>query len=188
MRVASLDWWHAPGPTRRRRRQAADHGRLVEARQAAEAAAFEALASSPRRLRAFRRLLADAQHLVPVREEQAGELTIAWPVMRRAVLRIGEALVARGVIAEADDVFFLTRDEALAALEGAPRRASVDVAARRAQREEQAASCHRCASAHAPDDEAAVGWLPGCRRQAVGRRARVGRAGVAGSRDRDQSG
>ena len=66
-------------------------------RQAAEAAALAALASSPRRLRAFRRLLADAQHLVPIREEQAEELTIAWPVMRRAVLRIGEALADRGV-------------------------------------------------------------------------------------------
>ena len=92
------------------------HSRVVEARQAAETAAFEALASSPRRLRAFRRLLADAQHIVPIREEQTDELTIAWPVMRRAVLRIGEALAARGTIADADDVFFLTRAEALAAL------------------------------------------------------------------------
>ena len=67
----------ADGPTRPRR--------AVETRQAAEEAAFAALASSPRRLRAFRALLADAQHLVPVREEQVAELTIAWPVMRRAV-------------------------------------------------------------------------------------------------------
>ena len=66
-------------------RPAEDHARLVEARQAAETAAFEALASSPRRLRSFRRLLAETQHLVPVREEQVRELTIAWPVMRRAV-------------------------------------------------------------------------------------------------------
>ena len=72
--------------------------------------------SSPRRLSAFRRLLADAQHLVPVREEQVGELTIAWPVMRRAVVRIGEALVARGLLDAADDVFFLSRDETLGAL------------------------------------------------------------------------
>ena len=84
--------------------------------EAAEAAAFAALASSPRRLRAFRRLLADAQHLVPIREEQTEELTIAWPVMRRAVLRIGEALAERGAIAEPDDVFFLTRAEVLAEL------------------------------------------------------------------------
>jgi phosphohistidine swiveling domain-containing protein len=135
--VTSLDWWHAPGPRAVSPTDSAGHAALVETRRAAEQAAFVALATSARRLRTFRRLLADAQHLVPLREEQVAELTIAWPVMRRAVQRIGEALAARGVIVEPDDVFFLTRDEVLAALDGgdAPR---VDVAARRATREQQA--------------------------------------------------
>jgi phosphohistidine swiveling domain-containing protein len=137
--VASLDWWHAPGPrAESAAKPAADHAQLVETRHAAEEAAFTALASSPRRLRAFRKVLADAQHLVPVREEQVGELTLAWPVMRRAVLRIGAALASRGVIAEPDDVFFLTRDEALSALTVEGTAATVDVAARRATRQEQA--------------------------------------------------
>jgi pyruvate,water dikinase len=137
--VASLDWWHAPGPRGGpATRPPADHAHLVEARHAAEEAAFSALASSPRRLRAFRKLLADAQHLVPVREEQVGELTIAWPVMRRALVRIGEALAARGVIAAPDDIFFLTRDEALSALNDGGAAESIDVAARRATREQQA--------------------------------------------------
>ncbi len=136
--IVSLDWWHpiatsepaaALSPER--------HDIVVAARHAAETAALEALAGQPRRLRAFRRLLADAQHLVPIREEQTSELTFAWPVMRRAVVRIGEALVADGLIGETDDVFFLTRDEALAALSGA-RPASLDVAERRAARAEQA--------------------------------------------------
>jgi len=137
--IVSLDWWHAPlrlegtGTT-----PAKHHGRVVEARRAAETAAFAALASSPRRLRAFRRLLADAQHVVPIREEQVEELTIAWPVMRRAVLRIGEALADRGAIAEPDDVFFLTRAEALAALAGEGVPATVDVHGRRSRREDQA--------------------------------------------------
>ncbi len=135
--VASLDWWY-PVAAAGRATPMADHERLVEARREAEAAAFSALASSPRRLSAFRRLLADAQHLVPVREEQVGELTIAWPIMRRAVVRIGEALVAVGLIDEADDVFFLTRDEALGALVGGRADPAVDVAERRASREEQA--------------------------------------------------
>lgn len=64
-------------------------------------------------------------------------LTLAWPVMRRAVLRIGESLAAREVIPEPDDVFFLTRDEALKALEGTGTAATVDVAERRARRIEQ---------------------------------------------------
>ncbi|HSJ00171.1 MAG TPA: PEP-utilizing enzyme, partial [Patescibacteria group bacterium] len=136
--VASLDWWHAPGPrSGSATTPVSDHAGLVETRRAAEEAAFAALASSPRRLRAFRQLLADAQHLVPLREEQVAELTIAWPVMRRAVRRIGEALVPRGVVGDPDDVFFLTREEVLTALgDGAPSR--VDVAARRATHARQA--------------------------------------------------
>ena len=132
--IVSLDWWYptmapetSPPP---------NHGRVVEAREAAEAAALAALASSPRRLGAFRRLLADAQHIVPIREEQTDELTIAWPVMRRAVSRIGEALASRGAIADPDDVFFLTREEALAALAGPST--AVDIAGRRSLRAEQA--------------------------------------------------
>jgi phosphohistidine swiveling domain-containing protein len=137
--IVSLDWWHAPMPVEATATTPAqNHGRVVEARQAAETAAFEALAASPQRLRAFRRLLADAQHVVPIREEQTEELTIAWPVMRRAVLRIGEALANRGVITEADDIFFLTRAEVLAALDGTPPASTVDVPGRRSLRMEQA--------------------------------------------------
>ena len=136
--IASLDWWDAPLPLEATATRPQNHGRVVEERQAAEAAAYEALASSPRRLRAFRRLLADAQHLVPIREEQTEELTIAWPVLRRAVLRIGEALAERGAIAEPDDIFFLNRAEALAALNGAPLPPTVDVPNRRSLRMERA--------------------------------------------------
>lgn len=135
--IVSLDWWHPSLPLEPTA-TADHHSQVVDARQAAESAAFAALASSPRRLRAFRRLLADSQHLVPIREEQTEELTIAWPVMRRAILRIGKALADRGVIADPEDVFFLTRAEAVAALEGAPLRPTVDVPARRALWSEQA--------------------------------------------------
>ena len=50
----------------------------------------------------------------------------------------GEALAARGVLPDTDDVFFLTRDELLAALRGEPLGPAVDVAGRRAARAEQA--------------------------------------------------
>ena len=140
--VVSLDWWHAPMPHGSTATgPAEDHRRLVEARHAAEATAFRALAASPRRLRAFRHLLTETQHVVPIREEQAHELTIAWPAMRRAVVRIGDALAARGLIAAPDDVFFLTRDEVLGALgtlDGESAPATVDVARRRSRRDEQA--------------------------------------------------
>jgi pyruvate,water dikinase len=137
--IVSLDWWHAPIPLGTAAGTPAEtHSRVVDARRAAETAAFEALASSPRRLRSFRRLLADSQHLVPIREEQTEELTIAWPVMRRAVLRIGAALAERGEIAEPDDVFFLTRGEVLARLDGVAKKPRIDVPGRRALWGEQA--------------------------------------------------
>ena len=137
--IASLDWWFPLMPIEATATTPGKvHVRVVDARVLAETAAFDALASSPRRLRAFRRLLADAQHLVPIREEQTEELTIAWPVMRRAVLRIGSELAERRVIAEADDVFFLTRAETVAALNGAALAPTVDVPGRRARRTEQA--------------------------------------------------
>ena len=137
--VASLDWSFEMSPVGSVATvQTGRHERLVEARGVAERAAIEALAPSPRRLRAFRRLLADAQHVIPIREEQVRELTIAWPVMRRAVIRIGEALADRGVIAVADDVFFLTREEVLDALGSDGPYWVIDVDARRAKRDEQA--------------------------------------------------
>jgi hypothetical protein len=135
--VVSLDWLHAPLSPADNAAPPGRHASVVEARQAAEKAAFQVLASAPRRLRAFRKLLADSQHLTSVREEQVPHLTLAWPVMRRAVLRIGEALVTSGVIADPDEVFFLTRDEALTALNGTGMTATVDVAERRARRDEQ---------------------------------------------------
>lgn len=136
--VVSLDWWFEP--TKLGRDATAPqgaHAAVVEARQTAEAAAFAALAPSPKRLRTFKRLLADAQHLLSIRDEQTRELTIAWPVLRRAVFRIGEALAEKGWIDDAEDVFFLTRSEALDALGEAESLDRVDVAGRRATRAAQ---------------------------------------------------
>ena len=136
--VLTLDWWRATGPPPSVADVVVpDRTRLVFEREAAEAVAFEALAHAPRKLAAFRRLLAETQRLVPIREEHVRELTRPWPVMRRAVLRIGDALVERGMIADADDVFFLTRDEAMAGLRGDQPCGPIDVGARRRVREEQ---------------------------------------------------
>lgn len=136
--VVSLDWWHPPMQLPESAKPAEDHARLVETRKAAEAAAFAALAGSPKRLQTFKSLLAETQRLVPIREEQTRELTIAWPVMRRAVVRIGQALIRQGALAEPEDVFFLNRSEVLSALAEAPLPATVNVAERRATRDLQA--------------------------------------------------
>jgi rifampicin phosphotransferase len=137
--VSSLDWWYAPlGGGHGASPPATDHDSVVRQREAAEAAAEAVLASAPRRLRKFRQLLADSQHLVTIREEQTAELTLPWPVMRRAVERIGRALATSGALEDPDDVFFLTRDEVLAALDHPAAFAPPDIAARRATRQEQA--------------------------------------------------
>lgn len=132
--VTSLDWFFEPEPAVAAG-EASDHGRIVAARQAAERAAFDAIAASPRRTERFQRVLAEAQRLVPIREEQVSQLTLPWPVMRRAVLRIGESLAERGVIASSEDVFFLTRGEVLSALGGAS--VTVNTDERRTLRDEQ---------------------------------------------------
>jgi pyruvate,water dikinase len=115
-----------------------DHDRVVTARDEAERAAELALADDPKRLATFRRVLADSQHLVPIREEQVAELTIAWPVMRRAVERIGQTLVERRITGEADDVFFLTRDEVMRAIGSSDVAMRIDVRPRRDLRAKQA--------------------------------------------------
>jgi rifampicin phosphotransferase len=136
--VATLDWWQAPIPAEggERMRRTVDP-EVVAARRVAEVASVAAVEGSPRRLRQFRRLLADAQRLIAIREEQTQELTLPWPVLRRAVVRLGEALVDRRRITQPEDVFFLTRTEALDALEGRST-PDVDIAARRTLRAEQA--------------------------------------------------
>lgn len=130
--LASLDWYVEPVRTPG---SPAQTDRGLEARRLrAERAAREVLAGSPRRLRRFERLTRHAQHLQPVREAQMAGLTLAWPVMRRAVMLLGNALVDRGVVEVPEDVFFLTRGELSEVLEQ-PRSISETVAERRAFRD-----------------------------------------------------
>jgi rifampicin phosphotransferase len=136
--VVTLDWWEMP------RQPEAGNGtrrivdaEVVAARRAAEAASIAALEGSHRRVRQFGHLLADAQRLIVIREEQTQELTLPWPVLRRAVVRLGEALVAQRRVGQPDDIFFLTRTEALDALAGRST-PEIDVPARRTLRAEQA--------------------------------------------------
>lgn len=111
--LASLDWvveptiWHAPP---------SEQTAVTRRRIRAETEARTLLAGSRRASRRFERLLAHTQHLQTVREEQMAGLAAAWPVMRRSVLRLGGHLAAIGALAEADDVFYLTRAELLDAL------------------------------------------------------------------------
>lgn len=116
----------------------ADHEVLVQRREAAEARCREALARDRGRLDRFDLTLAVAQRWVPRRERLANALTSAWPVLRRALLRLGEGLVEVGVLDAPDDVFYCTRAEIVAAVHGDATRVDTQVAARRARRAQQA--------------------------------------------------
>ncbi len=118
--VHSLDWAHPTlgeegavtedDPQARR-------ARLETERKAAEARARQTLGGDRKLLREFNLLLDRAQRSATLREEQVRDLTLGWPLLRRALLRLGEHLGDRGTIASAEDVFFLTREEVAGALE-----------------------------------------------------------------------
>jgi phosphohistidine swiveling domain-containing protein len=139
--VTTIDWWHATRGELDRgtgTRAPDNHDELVARREVAEAAARTALRRSPRRGRAFERLLSDAQRPARAREEQVPSFTRPWPVLRLAVLRLGGALTAAGVIDEPDDVFFVTRQEVVEAITQGEGSWVGAVAARRLARERAA--------------------------------------------------
>jgi pyruvate,water dikinase len=112
--VYSLDWYYPTlGDTRSLESDetSSRRAKAIEARLRAESDARTALQGNRRLSSKFEKLLSAAQHAAILREEQAPQLTLGWPLMRRAVLRFGLILQERGVIAKDEDVFFLTRDE-----------------------------------------------------------------------------
>lgn len=129
-RLESLDWSVPPmspgtGPV--------DVAELKDRRIRAVHRAEEILVGSPRRLRKFRRLLAEAQHVVPVREEQLSLLSLPWPVMRRAVQRLGATLAAARLLGSPDDIFYLKHSEVGSLLEN-PEPMNTIIATRREDR------------------------------------------------------
>ncbi len=117
---------------------AARHVVARERRLAAEAKTRQALAATPKLARRFGRLLGRAQRFGRVREEQVAEFTIAWPVLRRAALRLGVMLVDRGSLETPEQVFWLTRQELVGALHGAAPALAATAVERRATWERQA--------------------------------------------------
>jgi phosphohistidine swiveling domain-containing protein len=75
--------------------------------------------------RLFRRLLPWAQRYAPLREDALADVGLGWPVLRRLLLELGRRLVAAGGIAEEQDVFWLTIEEARAAAEAVDGRITV---------------------------------------------------------------
>lgn len=80
-------------------------------REELERACREVLADRPKLLRKFDALLEVAQRYAVLRERQARDFTLGWPLLRRCALRMGEDLASAGVIDSAEDFFLLVRAE-----------------------------------------------------------------------------
>jgi rifampicin phosphotransferase len=112
--VQSLDWahptagelgWPPPQPSEDRHRE------LAARREALTAQCLTVLGDQPQLQARFQALLQVAQRYAVLREQQARQLTLGWPLLRRCALRLGETLRADSVINQAEDVFYLTRAE-----------------------------------------------------------------------------
>lgn len=83
--------------------------RSTRARDDATAAMSARL--GPVRAAVFRRLLNWAQDAAPIREDALGEIGMAWPQLRRMLAELGRRLVALGVVAAPEDVYWVHWDE-----------------------------------------------------------------------------
>jgi len=133
--ACSLDWLHpTAGELGLAGHQPEVRTDAVARRESLERACLERL-EEPIRTR-FEALLALARQYARIRERQAGELTLAWPNVRAALHRLGARAESRGSIAQANDVFWLEREELDDAIAGV-RRFHREVAERRARWERQ---------------------------------------------------
>jgi pyruvate,water dikinase len=112
--VQSIDWahptagelgWPPPRPPEDRQRE------LAARREALTARCLALLGDRPRLLSRFQALLEVAQRYAMIRERQARQLTLGWPLLRGCALRIGHSLQVQGAIDQPEEVFFLTRAE-----------------------------------------------------------------------------
>ena len=136
--VLSTDWYHPvaselsrPSPTAGSRGR---HAQLAEQRTAAEQACRTKLTQQPRMLAEFEQLLRVNQRYAVIREEQARDFTLAWPVLRTCVRRLGEHLAVTGILTDREDVFFCTRAEVAARLAGHGEPLQPETLAERRQR------------------------------------------------------
>lgn len=128
--VYSLDWYYrTSGEEPAYHDAAADRipagatATSAARRREAEAACRRVLQGSSS-ARHFDALLGAAQHYAVLREEQAGDFTLGWPLLRRCATRIGTLLQEAGVIGTPEEAYFLTRRELRT--DAAPRHAAVE--------------------------------------------------------------
>jgi pyruvate,water dikinase len=95
----------------------------------------------PRRRAAFLRLLRWAQRTGPIREDALADVGLAWPLLRRMLLELGQRLAGSAVLTQPDDVFWLRFQELRSAVEfGLAAPGATDVAITGAARPVRAAA------------------------------------------------
>jgi len=113
--VYSLDWYHGTAGEDMDGLSATAPGQgsasVAAGRRRSAEAACRSILRRTRHLRRFDTLLAVAQHYALLREEQARDFTLGWPLLRRCAEGIGLQLQEAGVINSADDVYFLRRQD-----------------------------------------------------------------------------
>ncbi|MBO0866932.1 MAG: hypothetical protein J2P15_00060 [Micromonosporaceae bacterium] len=119
---------------------AAERAAIQGRRSAALAEARQALAGRPAEQRAqFEKAVADSSVAAPVRDEKVYYAVSLWALLRYACLELGARLDR---FADPSDVFFLTLDEALAAVDGGPAAGGVAALVRRRKGEYAWALAH----------------------------------------------
>ena len=63
------------------------------------------------RLKLFHKVLAPAQRYAPLREDGLAEVGLSYPLLRRVFRELGRRLVANGMLADPDDIFWLEEAE-----------------------------------------------------------------------------
>jgi pyruvate,water dikinase len=114
--VQSLDWYFPTGGDLDAARASVAGSRarradLERVREEALAAARDAFGAGARAGARFEAVLRVVQRYAVLREQQAGSLTLAWPVLRRCLRRLGEHACSLERLDAAEDVFFVTRSE-----------------------------------------------------------------------------
>ncbi|TJY67224.1 phosphoenolpyruvate synthase [Arthrobacter sp. CAU 1506] len=98
--------------------------RMSAARREDHTSRIAARLGRTRRAAAFFRLLRWAQKAAPIREDALADVGLAWPLIRRMLLELGQRLAVAAVIAEPADVFWLRHRELVSAVDfglAAPR-------------------------------------------------------------------
>jgi pyruvate,water dikinase len=136
--VQSIDWYHPiaaelPAIPADRDGVAARHRQLAADRSAAEEACRAALTDQHRLRHQFDALLDVAQRYAVIREQQAREFTLGWPLLRSCAARLGQHLTDRHLIPQPELLHFCTRDEIRAALAGVSTRLAAPADDRRSR-------------------------------------------------------